>query len=307
VDEIYSHSRLSSFESCPRKFQYRYIYKIPATLESIEAFVGKRVHEVLERLYEAVDRGHVPTLPQVIARYEALFDEHYDAERITIVRTENPVGFYRNIGVQSLSNYYQSHYPFDADETMGLEEHVQFELGQLDSGRVRIRGYIDRIAQARDGTIEIHDYKTSARVPKQSDLDTDRQLALYQVGLGERFGEDQPMRLVWHFVRRNQTRTSSRTAEQLAELKENTLGLVDKIRRATVFDPRVTALCGWCEFKTRCPASPTRDASLLTYEEERERDEAERAAMPRTAAAGAESDSDQLALPLNAPTSAGGG
>ena len=307
MGEIYSHSRLSSFESCPRKFQYRYIFKIPATLESIEAFVGKRVHEVLERLYVAVDRGHVPTLPQVIARYEALFDENYDADRVTIVRTENPVGFYRNIGVQSLSNYYQSHYPFDADETMGLEEHVQFELGQLESGRVRIRGYIDRIAQARDGTIEIHDYKTSARVPKQSDLDTDRQLALYQIGLRERFGEKQPMRLVWHFVRRNQTRSSSRSPEQLAELRENTLGLVDKIRHATIFEPRVSALCGWCEFKTRCPASPTRDESLLTYEEERERAASTRTAIPRETASGTTPDSDQLPLPLNTSTPVGRG
>ena len=53
---IYSHSRLSSFEDCPRKFHYRYVLKIPQETEGIEAFVGKRVHEVLERLYEFVGR-----------------------------------------------------------------------------------------------------------------------------------------------------------------------------------------------------------------------------------------------------------
>ena len=38
--ETYSHSRLSNFENCPLKFQYRYILKIPSETESIEAFVG---------------------------------------------------------------------------------------------------------------------------------------------------------------------------------------------------------------------------------------------------------------------------
>ena len=42
--DVYSHSRLSAFERCPRKFQYRYLWKIPAESESIEGFVGTRVH-----------------------------------------------------------------------------------------------------------------------------------------------------------------------------------------------------------------------------------------------------------------------
>ena len=56
---LYSHSRLASFENCPKQFEFRYIQKIPSETESIEAFVGKRVHEVLERLYEFVDRGQI--------------------------------------------------------------------------------------------------------------------------------------------------------------------------------------------------------------------------------------------------------
>ena len=50
---IFSHSRLSTFERCPRRFQYRYLLNIPAEGESIEAYLGKRVHEVLGRIYRA--------------------------------------------------------------------------------------------------------------------------------------------------------------------------------------------------------------------------------------------------------------
>ena len=61
-EPLYSHSRLSNFENCPKKFHYRYVLRIPSEFESIEGFVGKRVHEVLERLYLAVRKGSVPPL-----------------------------------------------------------------------------------------------------------------------------------------------------------------------------------------------------------------------------------------------------
>ena len=48
---LYSHSRLSTFENCPLKFKYTYIDKIETGIEeSIEAFLGSRVHEALEKL-----------------------------------------------------------------------------------------------------------------------------------------------------------------------------------------------------------------------------------------------------------------
>jgi putative RecB family exonuclease len=309
VTEIYSHSRLASFEDCPRKFHYRYVLKIPSETESVEAFVGKRVHEVLERLYLATGRGRVPSLPQVVQRYFQLFDDAYDAERVSIVRTENPLDFYRELGAQCLRNYYPAHYPFDADETLALEERVAFDLGSEGNRRVRFQGFVDRIARARDGAIEIHDYKTSARVPTQAELDEDRQLALYQIGLTRRWGAGQRVRLVWHFLRRGRTCTSTRSAEQLQDLRERTLELIGRIRGETRFEAKPSTLCRWCEYRARCPASPERDASLPPYEDEGQR-AAPAAGKPLAAAddgAPGDARSDQLALPLrsDAPTAGG--
>jgi putative RecB family exonuclease len=309
VTETYSHSRLSSFEDCPRKFRYRYILEIPSATESVEAFVGKRVHEVLERLYEFTDRGQVPSLAQVVQRYYQLFDDAYDAERVSIVREENPLDFYRDLGAQCLGNYYRAHYPFDADETLALEERVAFDLGKVGERRVRFLGFVDRIARTREGTIEIHDYKTSARVPKQSDLDADRQLALYQLGLTPRWGAGQPVRLVWHFVRRGRTCSSTRSPEQLEDLRDRTLRLVARIHSEEAFEPRPSALCRWCEYRQRCPASPERDASLPTWDEEAERAASTLETPPAATRADAQSASlsDQMALPLRGDTPTAGG
>jgi putative RecB family exonuclease len=251
MTRIYSHSRLSSFENCPKQFEFRYIQKIPSETEGVEAFVGKRVHEVLERLYLFVARDQIPGVEKVVDRYHKLWEETYDASRVRIVREGTPLSYYRNLGEQCLRSYYLRHYPFDADETLGLEKRVVFPLD--DAGAYRMQGIIDRVSRARDGAIEIHDYKTGARVPSQRSLDQDRQLALYQLGLSRVYGEDTEYRLVWHYVAKNRTCVSTRSPEALASLRAETISRIDEIEAASEFPARKISLCGWCEYKDRCP------------------------------------------------------
>jgi len=49
---VYSHSKLSCYEQCPQKYKLQYIDKVETEIEeSVEAFMGVRVHETLEKLY----------------------------------------------------------------------------------------------------------------------------------------------------------------------------------------------------------------------------------------------------------------
>jgi putative RecB family exonuclease len=249
---LYSHSRLSTFETCRKKFHFRYVLQIPQETEGIEAYVGKRVHEVLERLYTFVAREQVPSLRRVVERYHALFDECFDADRIVIVKEGLDVDHYRALGERCLEYYYRTHYPFEADETLAVEEHVSFPLDA--EGRYGIQGFVDRISRARDGAIEIRDFKTGQYVPSQKKLDADRQLALYQIGIGDRFGEDADVRLVWHYLARGQTRTSTRTSDQLKTLRTHTLRLVEQAEAEQAFPAKKNNLCAWCEYKPLCPA-----------------------------------------------------
>ncbi len=249
---VYSHSRLASFEKCPKQFHYRYILEIPAETEGIEAFVGKRVHEVLERLYEFTGRGQIPSLEQVIFRYHAFWDEHYDDKRVAIVRRGTPPSFYRDLGARCIEYYYRRFHPFDQAETLGIEEEVTFHLD--DDSRYAMRGIIDRVVRTQDGTIEVHDYKTGRYIPAQKDLNQDRQLALYQLGLRDRFGEDQPYRLVWHYLQRRELRTSTRSSEQLETLRTSTIAVIDRIEAATDYPVQRNRLCDWCAYKDQCAA-----------------------------------------------------
>ncbi len=285
MGSIFSHSRLSSFEKCPRQFEFRYIQKIASESESIEAFVGKRVHEVLERLYIFASQGMLPGVEKVVDRYHKLWEEAYDAERVRIVREGATVAFYRALGERCVRGYYVRHYPFDEGETLGLEKRVLFPLDE--AGAYRMQGVIDRISRARDGAIEVHDYKTGARVPSQRSLDEDRQLALYQLGLASEYGFDTPFRLVWHYVAKDVTRVSSRTREDLESLRRTTIARIDEIQLATEYPTRKSALCGWCEYREICPAFAGERPKIPASE-------APSAAVPTQAASPV--DGDQLRL-----------
>jgi putative RecB family exonuclease len=252
VQDTFSPSSLSCFENCPKQYHFRYVEPLEVDQEGIEAFVGKRVHEVLERLYRFVGEGLVPSRQKVVWRYQQNFEAQFDPTRVRIVREGTEVGWYRSVGARGLENYYQRHYPFDADRTLGLEKPIRFELdGQ---GRYALRGIIDRLVRAKDGALEIHDFKTGRRVPRQEELDRDRQLGLYELGVRDQLGEEGEVRLVWHYVVPDQVRTSTRTPEQRDALRDATTRSIDRIRSEKEWAPRPSALCDWCEYRAYCPA-----------------------------------------------------
>lgn len=252
VQSAFSHSSLSTFEKCPKQYHFRYVARIPVETESIEAFVGKRVHEILERLYLFVGEGRVPSLERVLWRYHRNWEERFEPARIRIVRSELGPEDYRATGARCVENYYRRNYPFDGDETLGLERPIRFELDA--SGSYTVRGIIDRVVRARDGALEIHDFKTGRRIPAQQELDRDRQLALYELGLRTELAEEGSVRLVWHYVLQSQVRTSTRTRDQLEALRRETAALIDRIRDERAWEPRPSPLCGWCEYRHLCPA-----------------------------------------------------
>ena len=52
--ERFSYSSLQTFKKCPAQFKIRYIDKVRKKDEGIEAFMGKRVHESIEFLYNTI-------------------------------------------------------------------------------------------------------------------------------------------------------------------------------------------------------------------------------------------------------------
>jgi putative RecB family exonuclease len=260
----FSNSRLNAYENCPLQYRMRYVDQVEVPRrESIEAFLGKRVHEALEYLYQRVEMGYVPSLTELTEHFREAWEREW-TDAIHIVRSGETVAGYAAIAERCLTLYYRRHEPFDRGRTVDVEMLVTYPL---DPERdLHLQGYIDRLVDLGGGHYEIHDYKTGRRLPSQADVDRDRQLALYQMGVTQQFQDVRSVKLVWHYLAHDRMLVSERTPEELRELRQRVIDLIDTIQRATAaghLPPKVTPLCSWCEYKPVCPAwNPDAHAAL---------------------------------------------
>ncbi|MFX0212152.1 MAG: RecB family exonuclease [Candidatus Hodarchaeota archaeon] len=240
---MYSHSKLWLYENCPEAYKVKYIDRAwPDLPESINLFLGSIVHEALEWLYHRVLEGNVPEMDELVKYYAENWQRNFKADfRIPAGEKE---GDFFNKGVKFLVDYYQTNKPFD-ERTIEIEKKVLFPLDE----EYAIQGYVDRIVLNKDGEYEIHDYKTNDRMKSQSDVDLDRQLALYHLGLKHLYGGDIKVKLVWHMLAHNKKVQSIRTDEQLEKLKQDVLALISKIESTTVWPACGKPWCDWCAYK----------------------------------------------------------
>ena len=161
------------------------------------------------------------------------------------------LGIIKEIGKKFIEDYYKRYYPFNQGKVLGIERWVIINLD--DKGEYKLRGIIDRLNQTKDGTYEIHDYKTSKSLPEQSKMDEDRQLALYQIGVQSMWNDVCNVELVWHYVAFDKEIRSKRREEELDDLKKDTIDLIKKIEATREFLPDESILCGWCYYKDICP------------------------------------------------------
>ena len=245
----YSHSQLDKFETCPLQYKFVYVDRLRRYEESIEAFLGQRFHQAMERLYRERAFRIVP-LEELLEFYEKIWTEKWHAA-IRIKDEGRTADEYRLIGRRCIEDYYRRHAPFEEGHVLGLERMIRFSLDG--EGRYGFKGVIDRLMKAPDDVFEIHDYKAGGTLPEQSKFDSDRQLAIYQVGVQKLWPEAKDVRLIWHYVAFDMEMRSLRTPEQLEALKEDTMRLIDRIEAEAEFAPTPGPLCDWCSYWDLCP------------------------------------------------------
>lgn len=245
----FSHSKLTTFQRCPQKYKFRYVDEIPPPIRSIELHLGDTVHRALEKLYAGSLQGNIHSCAEILAFFQEKWDEGYSPQ-MRIVRSGTTARTYLGLGRHMLNAYYNRFYPFNGSTTLELEEKFNFPV----SDGHEIQGIIDRLARSEDGSLEIHDYKTSRRFPTPSQVGADMQLALYELAMRHRWPGTQRITLIWHYLTFDHDISVGKTLRQLEMVKRQTLDIVSRIEATTSFPTHVTPLCDWCEYKEMCPA-----------------------------------------------------
>ncbi|MBI4301856.1 MAG: PD-(D/E)XK nuclease family protein [Chloroflexi bacterium] len=251
----YSFTRLNTYQTCPRKYKFSYVDRIKDEEESVEFFLGSRVHETMKWLYDDVRNRNIPSLGDVVCDFVGRWDKNWNSS-VKIVQAQYGPAHYKNIGLECLIRYYQRYYPFAASSTLDTERWVYAKLVDRNTGEIfALQGLLDRLDRAGDGVYEIHDYKTSRYLPSQAEVDGDMQLSLYEIGLRQQFPDDvKKVDLVWHYMAHEREMRSIRTPEQLGEIEHLTIQTIRAIESDTEFRPIESRLCDWCAYQPLCPA-----------------------------------------------------
>jgi putative RecB family exonuclease len=248
---VFSVSRIGTYGTCPLQYKYAYIDHVEVEAEdTVETFLGQRVHQALEKLYRDKQHEKLLSLEEWLVYFNKIWRQQWK-DSIIIVKKEYTPENYRGMGERYLSNYYRRHKPFDRGRVLGLETKDVIPLDENGEYQLHIR--IDRLVDMGDGLYEVHDYKTSSSLPRPEDLEADRQLAIYAYWVKRRFKDFRRARLVWHFLAFDREMESWKKAEELEKTREEILARVKEIEAAREFLPVVSGLCDWCVYKSICP------------------------------------------------------
>jgi len=244
-----SPSRAGDFKQCPLMYRYRAIDRLPEP-PSAAATLGTLVHAVLEDLFAlpAATRTEDTAIGMLVPRWDAMREERpeYAALHATDAAEAQWLGDAR----ERLRTYFELENP-SRIEPEGREMLVET---QLEDGPL-LRGIIDRVDVAADGSIRIIDYK-SGRSPAPAYGQKERfQMRFYALVL-ERIRDRRPALARLLFLKDGVHMDLRPTDEDIAAVEHEVRALWREITAAAErgeFRPKKSKLCGWCSFQALCP------------------------------------------------------
>lgn len=240
-----SYSGLDAFATCPAKYKYQYIDRIKAP-RAKEAVFGILIHECLKFFHEPSQP--IPPSEDHLLKY---FTEKWEP---SLYDNEQEEAFAFHQGISLLKNYYLQNQNQDFN-IVSLE--APFEAPILQGKNLyQITGRIDRIDKLADGSFEVIDYKTTKKMPAQSNVDNNFQLSVYYLGIVNRWPlikqENRPVKLSLYYLKHREKLSALRNNQQIKETEEKILDLINQINKSK-FEPKTNPLCDWCGYQPYCP------------------------------------------------------
>ncbi len=234
-----SYTQIDTYKTCPLKYKFAYIYNIPGKPSAARQF-GTDIHNVLKKFYiRCKEEGIIPSLGDLLELFEKYWTptgypdklqaDSYKAEGQRILRE-----FYKNGEGKFKAPLY-------------VEEEFLFKIGEHG-----LKGFIDRIDQLPDGTVEIIDYKTGAPKENSSAGRKEIQLDIYAMATEEVL-KLRPTKLSLYYLKTNEIATKARNEDDIRAVR----GLIEEVIKNIIeknFVPTPGFVCSWCDYPIVCPA-----------------------------------------------------
>lgn len=233
---------IRDFLQCALKVVFRYDHDLPS-MKNDFAKLGIAVHTALEQFTR-----------RMIIKKSFPDESDYEFSITTFMNTATEHGlenmsFYSD-GKKIVTDYIDKYDP--SEEVIAVEH--RFSIITPDG--VPIVGAIDKVVKINDDTIAIVDYKTSRTALTNWQLRDDIQLSMYDLAASIIWPE-YPNRLLYlDYVRIDKQVSTYRTEEDRITFREFLQSLWVQLHKLdeTEIKGTINNLCGWCDYKTYCPA-----------------------------------------------------
>lgn len=244
-----SPSRANDFAQCPLLFRLRVVDRLPEP-PSEAATRGTLVHAVLERLFDAPagDRTleHAQTLlPTEWTSLRAAHPEYAD-----LFGTDDDSAW-----LATAANLLRTYFSLEDPNRLQPAARELFVETQLEDGPL-LRGIVDRLDEAPDGSLRVVDYKTGKSPRQGYEASALFQMRFYGLVIWRTRGVI-PRMLQLVYLGDGQIVRHEPHEPELRTVESRVRATWDQIQATAVsgdWQPRTSALCGWCAHKPVCPA-----------------------------------------------------
>jgi putative RecB family exonuclease len=245
-----SPSRASDFKQCPLLYRFRAVDKLPSP-PSPAAARGTLVHAVLERLFDLPASERTPAAAESLLapQWQALVDEEPElAEMIAGDERLTEATWFSD--AQALIETW-----FTLEDPTRLEPSERELSVETEIDGLTLRGYVDRLDIAPDGAMRVGDYRTGRSPREAFEGKALFQMKFYALVLWRQRGVI-PRLLQLVYLGNGEIVRYEPDEHDLLGLERNVQAVWQAIVRASEtgdWRPRVSKLCGWCDFKELCP------------------------------------------------------
>lgn len=237
-----SATAIKDFLQCQLKIVFRYDREIPS-IKNDHARIGIAVHNALEQLTR-----------RMLSKKSFPDPSDYEFAVTTFMNSATEEGmqsmnFYTE-GKRIVTDFVDR---FNPDEEILDVEH-KFRITTPEG--IPITGAIDKVVKINEDTIAIIDYKTARNALSSYELQDDVQLSMYDLAASIIWPQYKNRLLFLDYVRIDKKVSTYRTEESRQAFREFLKSLWSQINNLDEKEikGRINTLCGWCDYKTYCPA-----------------------------------------------------
>lgn len=248
----WSYSAINQYLRCPLQYYFERVLRLPQLRVSSDLVLGSAIHEALAFYHRKLQLNQPTNLPELQCLFEAAWRTRESRQGLLFKRTQSRES-QMALGKELLATYLK--YP-PPENIVAVERTflVPVQNSQGEYLETPLKAVIDLLVE-NDGSLVVHEFKTTSRAYSQGEIDTSLQATCYSQVIAEEFGKSPQVEygvLVKTKVPRFQQITTGRTETERRRLGDLVEVVEEAVTNKTFYPIETPLNCTGCSYRSAC-------------------------------------------------------